>query len=387
LGALDGRIPGGVRSGSAGPVTYAALPALAAGAYYLLALVAAFLHLFTRDAAATTLPPVSILKPIHGHDPEFYKAIRSHAIQDYPEFEILFGVRDPDDGATADIERLAAEFPERPIRLVHVAREANNGKVGVLAELAKLARGPLLLVNDSDIFVEPDYLRHVVAPLEDSRVGVVTCLYRARAGSGPSRWEAIGLETEFVPSVLVARLIGESAFALGSTMVFRADQIRQIGGFEAVEDYIADDYQLGARVAALGYKVALATTVVETDLGGEDWGEVWRHQLRWSRTIRVSRPAGYFGYVVTHATLWALVAVAAGAWRTALAVLAVRMAAGVTVSAAVLGERRILSDFWLIPMRDLWGFAVWAGGLFGDTVQWRDKTLRLSRDGKIRPVK
>jgi ceramide glucosyltransferase len=367
-------------------VNYFALPALASAAYYLLALIAAVVRLLTREAAPAALPPISILKPIHGHDPDFYHAIRSHAIQDYPEFEILFGIRDPDEGASADIEKLAAEFPERSIRLVHVRREAANGKVGVLAELAQLARSPVLLVNDSDIFVEQGYLRRVAAPLSDPRVGVVTCLYRARAESGPSRWEAIGLETEFVPSVLVARLIGQSGFALGSTMLFRADEIRRIGGFEAVEDYIADDYQLGARIAALGYKVALAKPVVETDLGGETWGEVWRHQLRWSRTIRVSRPGGYFGYVVTLATLWSLVALATGSWRVAASAIAIRMVAGVLTSFAVLGERQILSDFWLIPARDVWGFAVWVCGLFGNTVQWRDKTLLLSRDGKIRPL-
>ena len=386
MGALDGRLPGRVRGRLAGAVNYFALPALAAAAYYLLALLAAVLRLLSRESVAEVLPPVSILKPIHGHDPDFYHAIRSHAAQDYPEFEILFGIRDPDAGARADIEKVAAEFPNRSIRLLHVTREAPNGKVGVLSELAKVARNPILLVNDSDIFVEQGYLRRVVAPLADPRVGVVTCLYRARAESGPSRWEAIGLETEFVPSVLVARLIGQSGFALGSTMVFRAEQIRQIGGFDAVEDYIADDYQLGARVAALGYKVALAAPVVETDLGGESWSEVWRHQLRWSRTIRVSRTGGYFGYVVTHATLWALVALATGSWLIATSALAIRMAAGVLVSFAVLGERQILSDFWLIPARDLWGFAVWVGGLFGKTVRWRDKTLRLSADGRIRPI-
>ena len=288
--------------------------------------------------------------------------------------------------ATADIERLAAEFPQRNIRLVRVQRPANNGKVGALAELAKVARFPVLLVNDSDIFVGPGYLREVVAPLDDPRVGVVTCLYRARAGDRPSRWEAIGLETEFMPSVLMARLVGMAGFALGSTMVFRAKQIRQIGGFEAVEDFIADDYQLGARVAALGFRVALSKTVVETELGGATWGDVWRHQLRWSRTIRVSQPAGYFGYVVTHATLWSLVAMAAGAWQAGIAALAIRMAAGVLTAAAVLGDRRILMDFCLIPVRDLWGVAVWVGGLFGDTVKWRDRTLKLSRDGRIRPL-
>lgn len=386
MGSLGGSLPGGLRRGSAGPVTYAAVPALVAAFYYLLALIAALARWFAHPRSAGILPPVSILKPIHGCDPDFYKAIRSHAVQDYPEFEILFGLRDRDEASRADIERLSAEFPQSSIRMVQVTRQANNGKVGTLVELAKLARYPVLLVNDSDIFVEQGYLRQVAAPLEDARVGVVTCLYRARAESAASRWEAMGIETEFVPSVLVARLIGVAGFALGSTMVFRAEQIRAIGGFEAVEDYIADDYQLGARIAALGFKVALAKTVVETNLGHQTWAEVWRHQLRWARTIRVSRRAGYFGYVVTHATFWSLVALVSGAWQIAAATLGIRMCAGVLAAAAVLRQPRIAIDFWLIPARDLWGFAVWLCGLFGDTVQWRDQRLKLSRDGKIRSV-
>jgi ceramide glucosyltransferase len=367
-------------------VNYADWPALLAAFYYLLALIAALTRWFTRARPAATLPPVSILKPVHGHDPHFYQAIRSHAVQDYPEFEILFGLRRPDAASSADIERLAAEFPQRNIRLVHVTRPAHNGKAGVMAELAKLARYPVLLVNDSDIFVDPGYLRDVVAPLENPRAGVVTCLYRARAESWPARWEAIGIETEFMPSVLVARLIGVAGFALGSTMVFRAEQIRAIGGFESVEDYLADDYQLGARIAARGFRVALAKSVVETELGGNTWSAVWRHQLRWSRTIRVSRSAGYFGYVVTHATLWAVVAFAAGAWPAATAALTLRMAAGVLTSAAVLRDFRVASYFWLIPARDLWGFAIWLCGLFGDTVQWRDQTIKLAKDGKIQKI-
>ena len=367
-------------------MSYAAAPALISTLYYLLALIAAVMRRFGRSRPAHELPPVTLLKPVHGHDPDFYAAIRSHAIQDYPEFEILFGMRAPNAQARADIERLGAEFPQRNIRLVNVTRPARNGKAGTLAELAKLARYPILLVNDSDIFVPPGYLREVVAPLEDARVGVVTCLYRARAQSGASRWEAIGLETEFAPSVLVARLIGVAGFALGSTMVFRAEQVRQIGGFEAVEDYIADDYQLGARVAALGYKVWLAGTVVETDLGGGSWSSAWHHQLRWARTIRVSRPGGYFGYALTHATLWAVLACLAGAWQIALAALAMRMAAGIVTAAGVLGSRQIASDFWLIPARDLWGFAVWVCGLFGSTVHWRDQILKLTQSGKIEKI-
>ena len=216
-------------------MNYGALPALIAAFYYLLAVIAALWRMRVRHIPARALPPISILKPIHGHDPDFYEAIRSHAVQDYPQFEMLFGMREAGEQAERDIERLAEEFPQRGIRVVHVSSRARNGKVGVLAELARLARYPILLVNDSDIFVPPGYLRDVVAPLEDPRVGVVTCLYRARSQSAASRWEASGLETEFVPSVLVARLIGVAGFALGSTMVFRAEQIRSIGGFEAVK--------------------------------------------------------------------------------------------------------------------------------------------------------
>jgi len=370
-------------------VTWLAIPALAAGAYCLLVLVAAWrwVRQARRARAAKTsespTPPVSILKPIHGRDPRFCEAVRSHAEQDYPEFEILFGVGGPDEPALADIRRLQHEFPSRRIEIIEAATSAPNAKAGVLGELAKHARYPVLLVNDSDISVDPGYLRAVTAPLADPRVGLVTCLYRARADSWPSRLEALGIATEFAPSVLVARLLGQAEFALGSTMVFRAATLREIGGFEAIADYLADDYQLGRHIGERGYHIEFAPFVVETNLGGQSWANTWRHQLRWSRTIRVSRPSGYFGYVVTHATLWALVALAAGQWRIAAAVLAVRIVAGATVATGILKYRRIARDFWLIPLRDLFGFAVWLAGGFGSTVQWRDRKLRLRADGKV----
>jgi ceramide glucosyltransferase len=238
-------------------------------------------------------------------------------------------------------------------------------------------------VNDSDIVVEPGYLRAVVAPLEDPGVGVVTCLYRAGAESWASRFEALGIATEFAPSVLVARLLGVAEFALGSTMVFRAEALRRIGGFAAIANYLADDYQLGRHIAQLGYRIEFAPVVVETDLGGGTWAQTWRHQLRWSRTIRVSRSSGYYGYVVTHATLWGLVALVAHQWQAGVAALGVRIVAGVWVGAGILGDRKVRRDFWLIPLRDLFGFAVWAAGLFGDTVQWRDRQLKLRSDGRI----
>lgn len=363
-----------------------AVPAVAAALYYLLALLAGLRRLRERFPKSDFLPTISILKPVRGLaglDPRFYECIRSHATQDYPNFEIVFGVGHPEDPVIKEIDRLIREFPERRIRLVVAHGRALNGKVGVLTELATEARHSILLVNDGDIWVPPDYLRKIVRPLENPGIGMVTCLYRASSAAWPGRWEAIGIATEFAPSVLVARMLGMAEFALGSTMLFRAEQLHQIGGFAVLNEYLADDYQLGKRISDLGYRVALAETVVTTNLNGETWAEVWRHQLRWARTIRVSRAAGYYGYVLTQATLWCLLAAMAGAGRIALTALAIRMIAGIVVGAGVLKDRQVARHFYLIPLRDLWGFAIWVCGLFNNTVEWRGEKLTLTRDGKI----
>jgi ceramide glucosyltransferase len=368
-------------------VIWLAAPAIAAGAYYALALIAAAKKRPGIGGKATAerraSRGVSILKPVRGRDPRFYEAIRSHAEQDYPHFEILFGVGDRRDPAIQDIERLQREFPAVPISLHIVSTSAPNRKAGVLAELARRAAHPLLLVNDSDIKVPQGYLDAVAAPLDDKGIGLVTCLYRAAAESQAARWEALGIATEFAPSVLVARLLGVAEFALGSTMALRAETLREIGGFEAISDYLADDYQLGNHISRKGYRIVFAPVVVETNLGPASWGEVWRHQVRWSRTIRVSRTSGYFGYVVTHATLWALVAMAAREWTIGIAALTLRMAAGLWIGTKVLGDRKVARNVWAIPLRDLLGFAVWAAGLFGNTVDWRGEKLRLRPDGRI----
>jgi len=362
-------------------VIWLAIPALAAAAYYLLALIAATQGRHREQASST--PPISILKPIHGRDPHLYDALCSHATQRYPTFEILFGLTSLNDAAIEDIRRLQSAYPSIPISLHLVKTNAPNAKAGVLAQLARHARHSVLLVNDSDIKVPPNYLRDVAAPLADPHIGLVTCLYRAAADSWPSRAEALGIATEFAPSVLVARLLGVAEFALGSTMAFRAATLQQIGGFETIAPYLADDYQLGRHISQLGYRIRFASPVVETNLGAATWGQVWRHQLRWSRTIRVSRPSGYYGYAVTHATLWALVALAAGAWWAAALALTLRMIAGMWIGAIALQDRKTLRYFWMIPLRDLFGFTVWLAGLFGDTVVWRGQILRLRPDGRI----
>jgi ceramide glucosyltransferase len=348
------------------------------GITYNLLTIIAVLRFRRRRAVGDYRPPVSILKTVRGRDPRFYEAIRSHAVQRYPEFELLFGSADEADPALADIKRLRAEFPALSIRVFNTANDAPNGKVGSLEILAKEARYEILLVNDADILVEPDYLTRVAGMLADNRIGLVTCLYRGRGSSIPSRAEALGIATEFAPSVLVARLLSAGGFALGSTMAFRAADLRAVGGFAVIRDYLADDYQLGARIAASGKRIAMSGSVVETNLGAGTWKEVWKHQVRWSRTIRISRPAGYFGYIVTQVTFWCFVAAACGSWRTALAGIAVRL-----IAASFYTNPRSLP---FVPPRDLFGFAVWAAGMTGRTVEWRGIKFVLRRDGRIRKI-
>ena len=260
-----------------------------------------------------------------------------------------------------------------------------NGKAGSLEILAREACYDILVVNDSDILVEPSYLSRVVSLLQPEDVGgVVTCLYRAEASSWAAKAEALGIVTEFAPSVLVARQLSSSAFALGSTMAFRRVSLNAIGGFSALRDYLADDYQLGARIAALKKSVLLADTVVETSLGSGSLREVWKHQLRWSRTVRVSRPAGYFGYVVTQTSFWSLTALAVGYPAVAAAGFAVRLLSAAVTLAKL--DRRKLAFVAAVPLRDLFGMAVWLAGLSGSEVEWRGLHYRLHRNGTISPI-
>jgi ceramide glucosyltransferase len=357
--------------------------ACAAAAYQILALVASLLHDRRSPAPARPLG-ISILKPVHGGDLGFYEAIRSHAAQQYPEFEILFGARRADDPARSVVERLIHEFPNVPIRWVHCTQEAPNAKVGILMDLARQARYPLVIVNDSDISVPPGYLADVTAPLQDAGTGLVTCLYRAEARDWPSRFEALGIATDFAPSTLVAPLFGVSEFGLGSTLAFRKSDLEAIGGFAAVAEYLADDYQLGRQLHLLGRKNIVSNVVVSTRLSAGSWAAAWRHQLRWARTIRCSRPSGYAGLPITFATLWAVLAVLCGVWWTALALVAIRFAMAFTAGWLVLRSPDVWKYCYLIPLRDLWGVTVWAAGLFGNTVEWRGRRLRLDRKGRIR---
>jgi ceramide glucosyltransferase len=351
-----------------------AIAAIAA-AYQLFAVVACLAFRGHRSAASGRVSGgVSILKPIRGRDPAMREAIASH-VNLQGEYELLCGVRG-DDPATS----VVAEFPS--VRLVECTTVTPNGKVGALIDLARVARFPTLVVNDSDIRVEPDYLDRVTAPLADPQVGLVTCLYRAEGSTLASRLEGLGIATDFAPSTLVARMVGVDEFAMGSTMVFRCADLDRIGGFEAIADYLADDYQLGHRIHGLGKKCVLSEAIVTTHLGG-GWGDVWSHQARWARTIRVSKFWGYLGLPVTFATVWAVAAALGGHWLLAASVLAARMLMATAAGWFVLRSPDVLRLWPLIPARDLFGAAVWVAGLFGKTVVWRGQVLKLDPEGRI----
>lgn len=351
-----------------------------AAAYQLVAIAACVRHLLAREPTAISPPPVSILKPVRGLDPAFEPAILSHAGIDYPEFEILFGVADPDDPALPAIRRLMTQH--RNVRLIHSSTSLPNGKAGVLYDLAREARYEVLVVNDSDIRVERDYLTRLMGPLVDG-AGLVTCLYRADASGFPGRFEALGIATDFAPSTLVAPLVGVNEFGLGSTLAFRAADLERAGGFAAIGPYLADDYQVGKRISGLGKRVWLSTMVVDTHVGGSSWGEIWNHQVRWARTIRVSHGGGYAGLALTNASAVALLAAFAGMTAVAAGLLALRYLMAFCAAWLVLRDRRSIRLLWLTPVRDLFGLAVWAAGLAGNEVRWRDKRLRLTNGGRI----
>jgi ceramide glucosyltransferase len=363
-------------------------------AYYVLCLWGArSFRRTTRRVLPSFAPPVSILKPLRGTDPDIYESFRSHCLQDYGEYEIIFGVSDPQDEAVLLVEQLRREFPERKIRLI-VCREVlgANMKVSNLVQMLAQAEHEYIVVNDSDIRVPKDYLRRIMAPLASPAVGMVTCMYRGQASKTlASKLEAIGISTEFHPGVLAARqLEGGIHFALGSTLGISRAALQAIGGLEPLLDYLADDFELGRRVSAAGLRVELSPVVVDTHLPAYSFREFLQHQLRWARSTRHSRRRAYAGVVVTFAIPWAILAVlfshgATWAWILLIAVCVARLAVALAVGWGILRDRQVLRDLWLVPLRDLIGLGVWIGSYTGRTVAWRGDQFVL-KDGKLRPA-
>lgn len=335
-------------------------------------------------------PPVSILKPLRGTDRQMYESFRSHCGQEYPQYEIIFGVNHASDEAVAEVERLRQEFPERKIRLVVCTDSLGaNRKVSNLAQMMRAAKYDHILINDSDIRVERDYLRRVIAPMEDEHVGMVTALYRAEAGQSlASRIEAITIATDFAGGVLCAmELDGGLKFGLGSTLAFPRAAAEAMGGLTRLVDHLADDHELGKMISEAGYKVVLSEVVVETFLPEYSFSAMFEHQLRWARTVRDLRKLGYVGVLLTFGLPWALAAAVCArgaAWSLALlaAVAAARFASGYVLCGPILDDRKTLGDLWLIPVRDVVGVAIWFASFGGDTIVWRGEKFHL-KDGRL----
>jgi ceramide glucosyltransferase len=263
--------------------------------------------------------------------------------------------------------------------------ETPNPKVGSLIDMEKEALYDVLLVNDGDIRVPQGYLRTLAAELDRPNTGLVTALYRTRAEHFPGQVEGLGVATDFAPSTLVAPLAGVREFAMGSTLFFRRPDLRTIGGFEALGSYLADDYQLGKMLTRLGKQTVLSASIVETSLGAATWKEAWDHQVRWARTIRVSRGGvlGYLGLPVTFGTLWGLMAFLTGFPMMGFVLLGLRFNVAVLAGLMILEDRNVMWRLSLVPIRDLLGVLVWVAGLFGDTVEWGGRRLRLTKEGRI----
>jgi ceramide glucosyltransferase len=376
------------------PLTIAASSCL----YHLAVTVAALRFARQGEPAAGFTPPVSILKPLRGIEQDFYATLRTFFQQDYPTYEIVFGFSDPQDPAQWTITQLQREFPRIPVKVVRVSGPAASGvhpanpKMHQLQPMLEQASHDVLVISDADIRVEPDYLRQVVAPLHDARVGLVTCLYRGvRARGLYSLLEALGMSGDFAGQVLLARWLGEVRFGLGATLATRKEQIQAIGGLAPWISYLADDFIVGNRIAASGYRVHLSHAVVETLLPRRTPKEYWQQQLRWARTVRACSPRGYAGLVLAFGAPLALLPVALQPRSTvALAVLAgawiARWLAAWAAGLVVCGDKLVRNYFWLFPLRDLVALTIWLASFFGSEVVWRNARYRLEADGRVRAV-
>ena len=341
-------------------------------------------------------PAVSILKPVKGVDPEMYESFASHCQQDYPgEYEILFGAGSMEDPAVALIEQLQREFPQQQIRLLICPEVLGaNGKVSNLVQMVPEARYDHLLINDSDIRVTPNYLRHVMPAFAlpsdtGKQVGMVTALYRGHSHSTlGSRLEALGISTDFMPGALTARWMEKSLrFGLGSTLAVTREALDAMGGLRPLVDHLADDYELGVRIFQAGYRVELAREVVETSIPAYSFSEFLAHQLRWARGVRDARPLGYFGLLMTFGLPWAMAnVVASAASLDSIALLSVmlcvRFAVALSIGVGVLGDRATLRDLWLLPLRDVVALGVWFWSFADDAVVWRGERFHV-RGGKL----
>jgi len=355
-----------------------------ASVYSILAIIAAIRYLSVRPPVLKAAESISILKPLAGLDHGLESNLRTFFEQDYPSFEILFAVRSASDSAMAVVEKLRAEYPQISSRVIVTGEPPYpNAKVYSLDRMMREAANDLLVMSDSDIRVDKDLLRRVAAEFQDPNLGVATCPYRAVAG--PSFWsrlEATGMNTDFISGILTARMLEGMRFAVGPTIVARRAVLRQIGGFDRLKDYLAEDFVMGKFAAEAGHGVILSSYVIEHHIGSTDLRHNAAHRLRWVRSTRRSRPAGYAGQLFTMPLPLAVILwmAAPSWWPLALSAIAIRFLAAWTMSHRVL---RSGLSWLLLPVEDLMTFVFWLAGFFGSTIVWRDRRYRLLADGRF----
>jgi ceramide glucosyltransferase len=359
-------------------------------AYSCVALIRVALFRLPEKADGTFTPPVTLLKPVCGLEPEpaLFDCLRSFCEQDYPTYQVVFGVRDAADPAIPVIERLLRELPHLDATLVIDGRiYGANRKLSNLTNMFGAARHDILISADADGHVEPGYLRAVVAPFANPSVGAVTCLYKGRPREGV--WSFLGaafMNDWFLPSVLIALSMDKLRFLFGNTMAIRRDLLEQIGGFRGLTTYLADDYLIGRRVSALGFEVRLASCVVETIVSEPRLGKLFRHELRWGRTFRTVQPVGWYLSIVTDTTVLALLfLLASGASALALGLLGAAIVFRLGLHAMVRRRFEITGPdrLWLVPARDLLSFAVRIVSFFGRSLEWKNERFVVVSAGRI----
>jgi ceramide glucosyltransferase len=371
-----------------------AVLALCGGGYYAACLMASLRFLTEPKAGKNFAPPVTILKPVKGAGPESESCFRSHFQLEYPEYQIVFGVAERSDPAVAVIEKLRREFPKVDAQLVFCPEQLGaNRKISSLVQILPAAKYEHLVINDADMLVSPEYLTEVMAPFANEKMGFVTCVYRALPSKTIwSKVEALGICSEFMPAVLLARMIeGGVNFGLGATLACTKKALVAMGGFEALLNRLADDYDLGTGIKRSGFATALSPYIPETHAPDYDLHGFWNHQIRWNRTVRDARPAGYAGLIFTFGIFWSLLAMlfSHGAlWSSLLfaAVFGMRYLVAIGAGGIVLNDQFLIRDLWLLPLRDAMSMAVWVGSYFGKTVVWRGERFVLS-DGTIQSAK
>jgi len=364
---------------------------LAPFGYYLTATLAA-VRWFQRERSRTLpafMPPVSLLKPVRGADESTYENFESFCKVDYPEFEILFCVNELSDPAVPLIRKLMKNYPQRQIRLFSEATQlGSNRKVNNLALIAQEARHEILVQSDGDVRVGPNYLREVVAPFATPTVGVVSCFYRAIAARNfGAELEAVGAASDFFAGALVADWTEGVTFALGASVTTTKNWLKRIGGYEGLANVLADDYEIGNRIHKAGGKALLSREAVWTIYPSQGLKAFWEHQVRWARTVRIVRPASYFGLLFTQGLPWTLLAMAlTWTWTASgtflLAYLALRLTMAWVVGVWGIKDQVLRQRMWLVPIRDLIYFVVWLAGFLSNRVQWGGLQFEV-RDGEM----